>query len=90
MAKKELLNYRESRMTITNGIVLGPAEVTNDETRGRLVSPSRTLCTDAEVKAINEDAQAKHLFDVKILGWGETVSEEEPSATAPAADPKKK
>jgi hypothetical protein len=89
MAKKELLNYRESRMTITNGIVLGPAEVTNDEVRGRLVAPSRTLCTDAEVAAINSDAQVKHLFEVKLLGWGEVVSDEEPAAPAPA-DQKKK
>lgn len=87
MAKKELLNFRESRMTITNGIVLGPAEVTNDEVRGRLVAPSRTLCTDAEVAAINSDTQAKHLFDCKFLGWGEAVSEEAPAVPAPA--PKK-
>jgi hypothetical protein len=87
MAKKELLNYRESRMTITNGIVLGPAEVTNDEVRGRLVAPSRTLCTDAEVSAINGDTQVKHLFDCKLLGWGEVVPEEAPAAPAPA--PKK-
>lgn len=84
MAKKELLNYRESRMTITSGIVLGPAEVTNDEARGRMVAPSRTLCTDAEVELIKNDSQAKHLFDAKILGWGETVNEEEVAAPAPA------
>jgi hypothetical protein len=86
---KELLNYRESRMTITNGYILGAAVVTVDEVRGRVVEPSKTVFDDEEAAAINADSQVKPLFKAKLIAWGETATSEEAPAPAPA-EPKKK
>lgn len=83
---KELLNFRESRMTITNGYILGAAVVTVDEVRGRVVEPSKTVFDDEEIAAINADSQVKPLFKAKLIAWGEAAA----PAAEPAADPKKK
>ncbi len=81
---KYLINHRESRLTITNGYVVLPAESKKDESRGGVVviTPTKTAYSDADVKLISEDKAVKPLFDARdprILEWGDSFPEE-PSA----------
>lgn len=83
-----VLNHRESRITVVDGLVLPPAEVAHV---GAVPVPSKTKFTTAQMALVNKCQHTQHLFSVPgYLELGEEVPDEDPPAPAPAPAEKKK
>lgn len=84
MSDLVILNHRASRVVLQDLICL-PAEVKNDEASGgKVVTPSRTACTQAQADAIKAHRPSARMFEHKILSWGKAPRAEEIPAPAPS------
>jgi hypothetical protein len=83
-----VLNHRESRITVVDGLILPPAEVPHV---GATPIPSKTKFTSAQMALVNKCPHTQHLFGVPgYLELGEEVPDEDAPAPAPAALAEKK
>jgi len=83
-----VLNHRESRITVVDGLILPPAEVPH---LGATPIPSKTKFTTAQMALVNKCPHTQHLFGVPgYLELGDEVPDEEPVVPAPVPEAKKK